>query len=139
MVVTGSWISETTFSSRCSARAGIWGQSLILGPEMDLRRGIRDAVAVKYPVGIDLTVKMVTPDGCRFPAYSVAGGQITLVRRSGGDRSGVHQSYGRDLPVLNLGTLPVGEVSGGVADGEGIVGRCVSRAEAGARRRRSSQ
>ena len=46
--------------------------------------------------------------------------------------TGIHESHGGNLSVLQLASLPVREVSGGMADTEGIVGRRIPGSEAGA-------
>ena len=60
------------------------------------------------------------------------GGEHTVVPGGGGDGAGVHEDHAGQLPIAGLGALPVGEVAGGVADGQGVVGGHVARAEAGA-------
>ncbi len=59
-------------------------------------------------------------------------GQHSLVSRSGGNGTGIHQGDKSRLSIPGLGTLPVGEVPGGVADGKTVIGGGISRAEAGA-------
>ena len=58
-------------------------------------------------------------------------GQHTLVGRGCRDGTGVHQGDGSDLSALQLASLSVREVSGGMADAEGVVCRGISRTEAG--------
>ena len=58
------------------------------------------------------------------------GSQISLIRCCRRDGTGIHQRYGRNLTILDLGTFTVREVSGGMTDGERIVRRSVSCAEA---------
>ena len=62
----------------------------------------------------------------------VGPGEDAAVEGGGGDAPGIHQRHIGDLALAGLGALPVGEVPGGVADGEGPVGGHVPRPEAGA-------
>src|SRR5699024_615209 len=59
-------------------------------------------------------------------------GEDAAVAGGGGDGPGVHQGHRGDLAVAGLGALPVGEVPGGVADGQRAVGGGIPGAEAGA-------
>ena len=61
----------------------------------------------------------------------VGGGEHAPHLRRCGDGPGVHQGHIGHLAIPRLGALPVGEVPGGVADGEAAVGGHVSRPEAG--------
>ena len=56
-------------------------------------------------------------------------------RRNG---AGIHQGHGAQLAITRLGTLAVGEIARGVADGQAVVGRCVAGAEARAAERRAN-
>ena len=60
------------------------------------------------------------------------GSQHTLVGCGGCDGTGIHQSYGSDLAVLQLGAFTVREVSGRMTDTECVIGRGISGTEAGA-------
>ena len=60
--------------------------------------------------------------GCRSDCAAVESG--------GGNGTRVHQCDIGDLTVSGLGAFPVGEVSGGMADGESTVGRDIACAEA---------
>ena len=60
------------------------------------------------------------------------GGQLAAVGCGGGDGTCVHQCHAGHLTLARLGALAVGEVAGGVADGELAVCRAVACAEAGA-------
>ena len=62
--------------------------------------------------------------------------QEALVCRGRRNGTGIHQRNGGNLSALQLGTLPVGEIPGRVADGQRIVGRCISRAKAWSAERR---
>ena len=56
--------------------------------------------------------------------------QEALVYRSCRDRAGIHQCNRGNLSFLNLRALAIREITGGMANGECIVCRCVARAEA---------
>ena len=102
-----------------------------VGTEAELCIGIRFAEAVVAALLIDLTVIVV--GHLRDGVIDVRRrGEDAAVLRCCGDGAGVHQRHGRNLPLTGLGAFPVGEVPGGVADGEGVIGRDVSRTEAGA-------
>ncbi len=58
------------------------------------------------------------------------GGDGAVVPCGGGDGAGVHERNGRDLTLAGLGALAVGEVPGGVAERETVVGGNVACAEA---------
>ena len=62
----------------------------------------------------------------------VGPGEHAAVEGGGGDAPGVHEGHVGHLPVGGLAPLPVGEITGGVTDGESPVGGHVARAEAGA-------
>ena len=55
-----------------------------------------------------------------------------MVPRGGGNGAGVHEDHAGQLAVAGLGALPVGEIPGGVADGQGVIGGHIACAEAGA-------
>ena len=75
---------------------------------------------------------VVHPAGVRLDFRIVGGsGNGTAVQGGDGDGAGVHQRYIGQLIVAGLAAFTVGEVSGGVANGEGAVGRHISCAEAG--------
>ena len=59
-------------------------------------------------------------------------GEDAAVEGGGGDGPGVHQGHIGQLALPRLGALPVGEVPGGVPDGEAAVGGHIPGAEAGA-------
>ena len=50
------------------------------------------------------------------------GGQHTAVSCRGGNGTGIHQRHSRDLTVGGFRAFTVGEVSGGMTDGQGVVG-----------------
>ena len=103
---------------------------LDVGTELDLHLGIRNPLGVKHTVLIYFGVKMIFIFADR--TVKVRGrGEHALVCRRGRNRAGIHERNGSDLSVLELGALPVREVSGGVADTEGVVCRRVARTEAG--------
>ena len=87
-------------------------------------------MAVKYTVRIDIAVKVVQRFAV-FPGKFRSRSQISLICRRRRDGPRIHKRNRGNLSVLNLGSLPVREVSGGVADGQISVCRRVSRAEAG--------
>ena len=60
------------------------------------------------------------------------GGDDTAVLGGRGDGTGVHERNARKLTLAGLRALAVGEVSGGVAQREAVVGRYVACTEAGA-------
>ena len=66
------------------------------------------------------------------PGELLGAGEQAAPCRAGGDGAGVHQSHGGHLSLAGLAALPVGEVPGGVADGQAVVVGGVPRAEAGA-------
>ena len=55
-------------------------------------------------------------------------------RRNG---AGIHQGHGAQLAITRLGTLAVGEIARGVADGQAVVGRRVAGAKARTAERRT--
>ena len=87
-------------------------------------------MAVKHAICINILIKMILGSFV-LHIHGRSRCEEALVCRRGSDGTGVHEGHGSDLSALQLGSLPVGEVPCGVADGEGIVGRCVSRAKAG--------
>ena len=94
-----------------------------------LRPGL--SIAVVDPFLVHALVEVVgTPD--RLIHNLRGGGDVSAVQGRGGDGPGVHQTHGGELAFAGLGALSVGEVPGGVAEAETVVGGHVSRAEAGA-------
>ncbi len=61
-----------------------------------------------------------------------SGCQLAAVCGGCGDGAGVHKGHGSHLTLAGLGAFPVGEVPGGVPDGELSVGGSVACTEAGA-------
>ena len=57
-------------------------------------------------------------------------GEDAAVAGRGGDGPGVHQGHRGDLAIGGLAALAVGEVPGGVADRQGVIGRGVAGAKA---------
>src|SRR5699024_2071150 len=95
---------------------------------LDLHRRVCHALAVKDAVLIDAAVKEI------FLSFDLhvkirSRGQESLIGGSRRDGTGVHQRYGCDLAALQLGALPVREVSRGVTDTQAVVGRGVARAK----------
>ncbi len=98
--------------------------------KLDLHGFVRHAFGIKYSVGINIAVKMIFI----FSDLSVKvrrRRQNAFIRRRSRDGTGIHQRHRRDLAALQLGALPVREVSRGVTDTERIVCRRIARAEAG--------
>ena len=97
--------------------------------KLNIHRGIRHAVAVKYTVFINCLIKEI---------FRIAEIRINLCRccqvpficRSCRDRTRIHQRYRRNLSILQLTSLTVREVSGRVADTKCIVCRRISGAKA---------
>ena len=86
--------------------------------------------AVVDPLLIDAVVVVVLGVGVLH--IQIGGsGQSAAVGGGSGDGTGVHQGNRGHLTLAGLGALPVGEVPGGVTDGELAVGGGVARAEAG--------
>ena len=48
----------------------------------------------------------------------------------GRDGTGIHQRYRRDLALTGLGSFPIGEIAGGMTEGQSVVGGHVARTEA---------
>ena len=102
---------------------------LDVGTELDLLGRIGHALAVKDAVLIDPLVKEIS--GIRENSIHIGGcGEISLVGRGSRNGTGIHQRHGSDLSILQLRALPVGEVPGGMTDGEAIVAWGISCAEA---------
>ena len=78
---------------------------------------------------VDAVVKLVTLVGI-FVLDIGCGGNYASVGSGSGNGTGVHQRDQRNLPCAGLGALTVGEVAGGVADGETVIGRYVAGTEA---------
>ena len=58
-------------------------------------------------------------------------GDLTAVQCRGGNGAGIHQADTCKLSLAGLRAFAVGEVAGGVAEGQAIVGGDIARAEAG--------
>ena len=83
--------------------------------ELDFYRRICHALAVEDTVLVNLLVEVV----CRFGIRSgklICCSQKSLVCCGCGDGTCIHQGNGRNLSVLDFGSLAVREVSGGVTD-----------------------
>lgn len=83
--------------------------------ELDFYRRICHTLAVEDTVLVNLLVEVV----CRFRVCSgelVCCGQESLVCCGCCNGTCIHQGNGRNLTVLDLGSLAVQEVSGGVTD-----------------------
>ena len=109
--------------------------SIHLGPVLDvgtiaqLNIGLSLVVAVIYAALIDLGVVLV---GLVVVGVVNVGssGDDASVSCGSSDRAGIHQGNQRDLTLTGLGTFAVGEVTGGVADGQTIVAGNVAGTEA---------
>ena len=91
--------------------------------------GLRPAVV--HPLFVDANLEVVLGIGV-FHIQIGSCRQLAAIGSGGGNGTGVHQGHGSHLALAGLGALPVGEVPGGVADGEFAVGGGVACAEAGA-------
>ena len=97
--------------------------------KMDLHTRICHTVAVKYAILVDLAVEEIF----RITEFHIqirCCCQITFIGCGCCDGSGIHQCHRCDLSILKLGTFPVREVSGRMADTESIIGRSIPGAEA---------
>ena len=103
-----------------------------IGAVFQGRIRLRLAKAEVDPAVVHRTVEPALHRRRRRVVHIGGGGEDTVVPRRGGDGAGVHEDDASQLAVGGLGTLPVGEVAGGVADGQPIVGGYIPRAEAGA-------
>ena len=122
---------------RCQLHQQILAQLVHLGPvgdvgaHLQLHRGVRLAEAVVYAVFIYRVIEVI---------LMVYGGVVQVRGRSdaaavcggGGNGPGIHQAHAGKLPLSGLAALPVGEVPGGVAKRQAVVGGYISRTEAGA-------
>ena len=106
-----------------------------IGTELNFHRRVRLSFAVKNTVIIDRPIKEILRMAV-LPCKLSRRCQITLIGRRCGNRPGVHKRYRRNLSVLDLGSLTVGEVSRCMPDAECIVGRGVTRTETGTAERR---
>ncbi len=104
---------------------------LDIGPQLNLRIRICHSPGIKHTVGINFAVKMI-PIFSKLPVELRGRRQHAPIGGGGGNGTGVHQRHGRNLAVLELASLTVGEIPGGMPDTERIVGRCIPGAEAGA-------
>ena len=102
--------------------------------KLGLRLGL--AKAVVHAAVVDERLKGVRKIGIgqrgRRPVELGGRGKAAAVGCRGGDGTRIHEGHGGNLPVGGLGALAVGEVAGGVADGERAVGRGITSAKAGA-------
>ena len=104
-----------------------------VGTVLEFHGGIGPAPALVAALFVDIGVEMVGEIGVDLiPVKIRSRGEASGVGRGSGDGAGVHEGHARDLAVAGLGALAVREVAGGVADGQGAMGRGVARAEAGA-------
>ena len=103
-----------------------------VGAEFKLGCGVGPSIAEVYPLFIYGAVERAFMLCRGSIIYLRGGGERAAVCRGGGNGAGVHKSHAGKLPVGWAGALPVGEVAGGVADGESAVCRHIPRAEAGA-------
>ncbi len=96
-----------------------------VGTKLDLLSRISLTLAVKDAVVIDGLIKEIlrmTIFACILSSRC----QITLIGSCSCNGPGIHQCHRRNLTILNLRTLPVGEVSGGMANTESIVCRSIA-------------
>ena len=93
---------------------------------------LRPAEAEVDPAVVHRTIEPALHRRGRRVVHVGGGGEDAVVPRRGGDGAGIHEDHAGKLTVGGLGALPVGEVAGGVADGQPIVGGYIPRAEAGA-------
>ncbi len=97
--------------------------------KLNLHTLIRHALGIKDAVFVNISVKMifiVADLSIKFGSRR----KHTFVCRRRRNGSGIHERHGRNLTVLQLRALPVGEVSCGMPDAERIVCRRITRAEA---------
>ena len=97
-------------------------------PELLVRKGITESEIAAFL--IDCVVIFILPGG-DLVLHVCGSCQDPAVCRGSGDGTGIHQCHCRDLPAAGFGSFPVGEITGGMPDGKGVVGRRISRAEAG--------
>ena len=115
----------------------VLGEMVHLGPVGDvgahdqLHAGISLAEAVVQAVVIHFLVEVVLVMNGGV-LHVGGGGDASAVGGGGGDGPGVHQAHGGELSLAGLGALAVGEVAGGVPQGQTVVGGHVACAEAGA-------
>ncbi len=119
----------------CELHKHILLHGIHLGPVLDVRAiaelcgSIVLAIAIIDTALVDSVVVLV-----RLIVIGVVdiggGSDNTAVGCRSGYRTGVHEGYERKLTLAGLGTLTVGEVTGGVADGETVVGGNVTCAKA---------
>ena len=101
-----------------------------VGAHPQLHAGICLAEALVYPPLVNAAVEMVFP-GDGGVVQVCGGGDPAAVEGRGGDGAGIHQAHAGKLPLGGLGAFPVGEIAGGVAQGQAVVGGHVPGAEAG--------
>ena len=115
-------------------QSGHLGPVLDVGTVAQLGGGIGLAEALIAALGVNgavIGVLQIVGRG-RFVLEVGSGSQHAAVGCGGSDGTGIHQCDGRDLAVAGLGAFAVGEVTGGVTDGQCIVGRGITGTEAGA-------
>ena len=105
---------------------------LDVGAVAQLGRGIGLAEALVAALFIDRAVEVVGHllGGELFIVNVGGGGEDAAVSGSRRNGTGVHQGNRGNLAAGGLAALAVGEVPGGMADGEGVVGRSVAGAKA---------
>ena len=106
------------------------GPVLDIGAELDLYALVCHTMGIEDTVLVNIAIEMIFV----FSEISIevrCGSQHTLVGCSGCDGTGIHQSYGSDLAVLQLGAFTVREISGRVTDTECVIGRRITGTEAG--------
>ncbi len=115
----------------------VLGEIVHLGPVGDvgahdqLHAGIGLAEAVVQAVVIHFLVEVILVVNGGI-VHVGGGGDASAVGGGGGDGAGVHQAHGGKLALTGLGALAVGEVAGGVPQGQAVVGGHIPGAKAGA-------
>ena len=122
----GADLEQDVFRQRLQIRPG-----LDVGAVEQLDGGIGLAEALVDAGPVDRVVVIVGRDLSPAVKFRRRGQDAAVCGRRG-DRARVHERRGCHLAVARLGALAVGEVPGGVADGEAVVHGRISRAEAGA-------
>ena len=97
--------------------------------KMDLLSRICHTLAVKYTVCINTAVKEILRIR-KVCIHIRSRCQAAFICCCCCNGTSIHKSHGCDLSALKLAAFPVGEVSGGMPDGKGVVGRCISCSEA---------
>ena len=124
----------TQLDQQVFLQSGHLGPVLDVGTVAQLGGGIGLTEALIAALGVNravISVLQILGRG-RFVLEIGSSSQHAAVGSGGSDGTGIHQSHGRDLTVAGLGAFAVGEVTGGVTDGQCVVGRGITGTEAGA-------